>query len=141
MFALWALSLGAIAHAGPPSRSDSAAEAGPVALAGVEAGAWELRVRNAAGAAPRRLCVADPRVLLQLRHADRPCRRFIIDDASRHAAVAYHCPDGSNGRTDIRVETARLVQIDTQGVEDGMPFALTIEARRIGACGGVVAGY
>lgn len=128
---------GAMVHAAP---AGAEGDASLVSLSALEAGEWELRPRNAAGAAPQRVCVADPHVLLQPRHAGRSCRRFVIDNGVRHAAVAYNCPDGSNGRTDIRVETSRLVQIDAQGVDGGMPFAVMIEARKVGQCQGKVAG-
>ena len=48
--------------------------------------------------------------------------------------VNYTCPGIGRGRTTIRVETPRLVQIDSQGLDRGAPFALRAEARRIGPC-------
>jgi hypothetical protein len=48
--------------------------------------------------------------------------------------VTYDCAQAGQGRTALRVETARLVQIDSQGVSGGTPFAMTLEARRVGAC-------
>ena len=39
------------------------------------------------------------------------------------------------GRTSIRLETDRLVQIRTQGIADGLPFEYSAEARRVGDCG------
>ena len=134
-----ALLLAGLASARPvswPEMGDSTL----ASLDSLERGEWELRPRDSAGTAPQRLCISDPRVLLQPRHAGKTCRRFIIDDGARHVAVAYSCPDGANGRTDLRLETTRLVQIDTQGVEDGMPFAVMMEARKVGQCQGKVAG-
>ena len=40
----------------------------------------------------------------------------------------YTCPGAGHGRTSIRSETNRLVQIDTQGIADGKPFSQAIEA-------------
>jgi hypothetical protein len=48
--------------------------------------------------------------------------------------VSYQCIGAGKGRTDIRVETPRLVQIDAQGIADGAPFALSLEGRRTGDC-------
>jgi hypothetical protein len=38
------------------------------------------------------------------------------------------------GHSTIRVETPRLVRIESQGVDGGMPFEFRAEARRIGPC-------
>ena len=38
--------------------------------------------------------------------------------------VNYSCPGAGRGRTTIRFETPRLVQIDSQGLDHGAPFAL-----------------
>jgi hypothetical protein len=129
-----------VTQARPISLTDAGADTTLASLDSLERGEWELRPRNAAGASPQRLCVSDPRVLLQPRHVGQSCKRFIIDDGVRHVAVAYSCPDGGNGRTDIKFETPRLVQIDTQGVDSGMPFSMMIEARKVGQCTGKVAG-
>ncbi len=105
------------------------------ALRHLEKGQWELRERGSRPAsAPRRICVGDPTQLLQVQHKDGGCSRFVVADTSEHAVVTYQCNGRGNGRTDLRVETPRLVQIDSQGVADGAPFALSIEGRRTGEC-------
>ncbi|MGD9810088.1 MAG: DUF3617 domain-containing protein [Sphingobium sp.] len=105
------------------------------ALRQVEKGQWELRSREAPRSEPvRRICIDDPSQLLQVRHGDMPCSRFVIADSDNRAVVSYRCKGSGNGRTDLRVETPRLVQIESQGVAEGEPFALSIEARRIGDC-------
>lgn len=110
----------------------------PVALRALEPGEWELRGRGEE-AETRRLCVTDLRQLLQLRHhpvqGQALCRSFTISDSPQAITVTYDCAAAGNGRTDLRVETARLVQIRSQGVADGAPFAFAAEGRRIGACG------
>ena len=55
-------------------------------------------------------------------------------DAADAASITYDCAAAGNGRTDLRVETARLIQISSQGVADGAPFVFVAEGRRIGAC-------
>jgi hypothetical protein len=104
------------------------------ALARLEPGLWQLRDLNNPGA-QQSICVADPAALLQLRHRNAPCSRLVIADGERAATVHYTCPAGGFGRTEVRVETPRLVQIDTQGIVDNAPFAYRAEARRIGVCG------
>lgn len=105
------------------------------ALRQLEAGQWELRERGAKQpAAPQRLCVGDPTQLLQVKHGNGGCSRFVVADTNDHAVVTYQCNGRGNGRTDIRVETPRLIQINSQGVANGAPFAVTLEGRRTGDC-------
>lgn len=103
-------------------------------LDGLEEGRWELRTRGPEGEVER-MCVDDGRVLIQLRHPGGGCRRLIVQDADSEITVQYTCPGRGFGRTHIRRETRRLVQIDTQGVADGLPFSASIEGRRVGECG------
>jgi hypothetical protein len=58
----------------------------------------------------------------------------VINDGAAEVTVHYTCPGAGHGRTTIRKETNRLVQIDTQGIAGGMPFSRTFEARRGGVC-------
>lgn len=103
------------------------------ALSQVETGQWELRDKQQGGRA-RSICLNDPVQLIQLRHPGRVCSRYVVTDVARHAVVTYQCSEVGQGRTDLRVETPRLVQIDTQGVADHAPFAANLEARRTGDC-------
>lgn len=110
----------------------------PAALAGLEPGLWDLRSLDP-GEPSLRVCVRDPQSLLQLRHPGQACRRFVVDDSPDRTSVSYSCPGTGHGLTVVRVETPRLVQIDSQGVADGAPFALDLEGRRTGACAPVTA--
>jgi len=103
------------------------------ALLSVQPGLWDIRSRDNPEAS-RTLCMSDPKVLLQLRHPNNVCSRFVIADDGHEATVQYSCPSGGSGRTTIRVETPRLVQIETQGIADQSPFAFSAEARRMGTC-------
>lgn len=107
----------------------------PVALAALEPGQWELRGRGE-GAETQKLCVTDLRQLLQVRHGKALCPSFTVSDSAHAVSVTYDCAGAGNGRTDLRVETSRLVQIRTQGVAGGAPFAIAAEGRRVGACAG-----
>ena len=62
------------------------------------------------------------------------CRRDVVAADADSVTVNYSCPGTGRGRTTIRIETPRLVQIDSQGLDHGMPFALRAEARRVGPC-------
>lgn len=104
------------------------------ALEGLQLGQWSLRDREP-GSAPRRICVSDAKQLLQTEHAQAQCRRFVVTDAPQQVVVTYDCGAAGNGRTDLRVETARLAQIQSQGVVAGAPFSRSLEARWVGpAC-------
>jgi hypothetical protein len=104
----------------------------PGPLAQVEAGQWELR--GPSGGVIGALCLGDPLLLAQPLHAPQPCTREIISSNGHEVTAAFVCPGMGRGRTLIRVETPRLVQIDSQGVSNGAPFALRAQARRTGPC-------
>lgn len=103
-------------------------------LDGLERGRWELRAREPGGDV-QQLCVGDGRSLIQLRHPGGGCQRLVVDDKDSEVTVQYTCPGRGFGRTHIRRETGRLVQIETQGVAEGLPFASNMEGRRVGDCG------
>ncbi|MEC3912112.1 hypothetical protein U5A82_17030 [Sphingobium sp. CR2-8] len=105
----------------------------PQALRGLETGEWELRGRGE-GAETRKLCISDLRQLLQVQHGRTMCRSFIVSDDAHAVTVTYDCAAAGNGRTDLRVETNRLVQIRSQGIANGAPFSFSAEGRRIGEC-------
>lgn len=100
----------------------------------LEAGRWELRER--VGSPAQNLCLPSGRRLIQLRHPGAQCSSFVVEDGPVQVVVQYTCAGHGYGRTRVRRETDRLVQIDTQGIADGLPFEFSVEARRIGNCGG-----
>ncbi|WP_242125249.1 hypothetical protein [Sphingobium sp. Sx8-8] len=120
----------AIMAAGWPAQ---AAPPSPRLAKGLEPGEWELRERGGDGDV-RRLCMSDFRQFLQIRHARASCRTFIVSETPTRHVVTYECGAAGNGRTDLRVETARLVQIRSQGIAEGAPFEFAMEGRWIGAC-------
>lgn len=132
MVTMWlrAMLVGALMTAGGTA---AAAPERLIALDTVQPGEWELRPLEKDGG-KRRLCVRDPRQLLRTEHARHQCRLFVVKDGPAAASVTYDCAQAGGGRTDVRVETPRLVQIRSQGVADGAPFARVMEARRLGAC-------
>lgn len=103
------------------------------ALAVVQPGQWFLKARSG-GAASRSVCVQDVRSLLQVEHGGAVCNRFVIASSPRETTVHYTCPGAGHGRTTIRVETARLIQIESHGIARQEPFAVEFEARRTGDC-------
>jgi hypothetical protein len=99
----------------------------------LEKGSWELRPRGGSTAV-RSFCLGDARAFIQIQHQRGGCSRYVIADGPDEVTVHYTCPGAGHGRTTIRHETNRLVQIDTQGIAAGAPFSLAFEARRTGPC-------
>jgi hypothetical protein len=95
-------------------------------------GAWNLRIRD--DGSERRLCVRDGREFIQLRHRQSGCSRFVVQDGADEVVVQYTCRGNGYGRTSIRREGSSLVQIRSQGIEGGTPFAFNAEARHGGSC-------
>jgi hypothetical protein len=98
-------------------------------------GRWELRLRGERKPVER-LCLQNGRTLIQLRHPDQACDRLVIEDSPESVTVQYTCRGRGYGRTHIRMESDRLVQLESQGVAGGLPFDFAAEARRISGCQG-----
>lgn len=122
------LLLAAAALPAQPARAPAIA-----ALDAIEPGQWQLRSPGQQGAT-RSMCIVDPAVLIQLQHAGATCQRFVVDNQPQSATIHYTCPGAGYGRTTIKVETSRLFQLDSQGIADNAPFAMSYEARRTGSC-------
>lgn len=101
-------------------------------LAGLSKGEWTIKHRD--GSADRKICVRTGEELIQLRHEEPDCSRFVVEDATSKVTVQYTCPGNGYGRTDIRKETGSLVQIESQGIASGLPFQFAAEGRRTGSC-------
>jgi hypothetical protein len=99
----------------------------------LEKGSWDLRERSD-GPPVRNFCLGDARAFIQLQHTRGGCSRYVIADTANEVTVHYSCAGAGHGRTTIRRETSRLIQIDTQGVAGGAPFSHSYEARRTGGC-------
>lgn len=98
----------------------------------LERGQWQFTSRD--GAPPRAICLGDARLLVQLRHDRAGCTRHVVEDRPGSVTVSYACGADGYGRTTIRRETNRLVQVETQGVVRGAPFSDSYEGRRTGPC-------
>lgn len=95
-------------------------------------GEWTIRQRG--GAPDRKICLKSGTELIQLMHRESGCSQFVVEDGAARVTVQYTCPGNGYGRTSIRRETPALVQLESQGIQGGMPFELTGEARRTGSC-------
>ena len=108
------------------------AQASLAMLDSLDRGGWEVRYRD--GSAARKICVRTGRELIQLKHTENGCNRFVVEDSASDVTVQYTCRGNGYGRTHIRKETGALVQIDSQGIAGGKPFQFTAEARQTGSC-------
>ncbi|KPF90111.1 hypothetical protein IP81_16110 [Novosphingobium sp. AAP83] len=99
----------------------------------LEAGLWEVKPHGAQSNSAQ-MCIDNGRKLIQIRHARETCRRFVIEDTPTSVVVQYTCPTGGYGHTELRFENQRLVQVETQGIDNGLPFNFTAEARRTASC-------
>jgi len=104
----------------------------PAMLNTLERGLWTLRVRDSGSR--ERICVRSGMEFIQLRHRNERCSRYLIRSTPDELVVQYTCRGEDYGRTTIRRESAELVQIQSRGVRDGRPFALSGEARLAGRC-------
>ncbi|MEM7688576.1 MAG: hypothetical protein AAF291_06115 [Pseudomonadota bacterium] len=101
-------------------------------LEGLTKGEWTVKYRD--GSADQKLCINSGKELIQLKHGPADCSRFVVEDSPTKVTVQYTCPGNGYGRTNIRRETASLVQIESQGIASGLPFEFAAEARRTGSC-------
>lgn len=123
----------ALAALAVPGRTQNVQPGAMPALSMVQPGQWLLKSRTNP-AESRSLCVSDVRALLQVQHGAALCSRFVISNTQHETTVHYTCPGGGHGRTTIKVETPRLIQIESQGIAKQEPFALELEGRRVGEC-------
>jgi len=99
----------------------------------LDQGGWELRER---GGTARNICLDSGRRLIQLRHPGAACSSVVVQDITNEVTVQYTCRGQGYGRTHIRRETNRLIQLDSQGIVNGVPFTVSAEGRKTGACSG-----
>ena len=110
----------------------SAQSSGLSMLKGLVSGEWTVKFRD--GTPDRKICVRSGSELVQLRHSENDCTRFVVEDGANRVTVQYTCPGNGYGRTNIRKESGSLVQIEGQGIASGLPFQFAAEARRTGSC-------
>ena len=95
-------------------------------------GMWEIRMRDSRQT--ERVCLDDGRRLIQLRHPNLSCHQLVVEDGPGAVTVHYTCPGQGSGRTHLRLETPRLVQIESAGMASGLPYDIVAEARRTADC-------
>ena len=101
-------------------------------LSGLSKGEWTLKYRD--GSPSSKICVRSGQELIQVRHNQRGCNRYIVTDTASEVEVQYSCRGDGYGNTRVRRETSDLIQIESSGIADGKNFRLFAEARRTGSC-------
>ena len=110
-----------------------AAAANSAVFGNSQPGLWELS--GIAGTkAPTRLCVGDLAQLAQIEHRGRACKQKALRETATSATFSYECSGKDFGSTEIKVVTPRNFRIVSQGIAGGLPFAHTVQARRVGDC-------
>ena len=102
-------------------------------LENLDHGDWDIRFRGR-DHAREHICFDGGQQLIQIRHPKLNCKSLVIKNTPDELTVQYTCPGRGYGRTNIRRETSRLIQIDSQGIANALPFAFVAEARRVGDC-------
>jgi len=132
VIALGGGALPALAQHSPFARSAPPSRGSLGMLDRIEGGRWELRTRDTPEV--ERLCVQDGRRLIQLRHPQQQCERFVVADEPNDVTVQYTCRGRGYGRTHIRRESESSVRIEAQGIAEGLPFNFVAEGKRVGDC-------
>lgn len=111
----------------------AAAQGDGLAMLGdLSKGEWTIKFRGEAR--DQKICVRTGRELIQIKHDQDGCNKFVVEDRSNRVTVQYTCAGDGYGRTDIRKETDGLIQLESRGIASGLPFQIAGEARRTGSC-------
>lgn len=125
--------VGAAASAGLLLSAPVLAQGEELAMLGtLTKGEWTIKQRG--GGADRKICVRSGSELIQIVHREGGCSQYVVEDGASRVTVQYTCPGNGYARTSVRKETGTLVQLESQGIHNGMPFEITAEGRRTGTC-------
>ncbi len=131
-FTLAGIAVAAAAGAVSAQGSDAG---GMAMLNAAEAGRWELRDVRQNEILHASVCVGNPVLLTQPQHGTAACSHTVISSSPRQLTVQYSCPGTGSGRTTLRLETPRLLRVQSQGMFRGAPFNFDAQARRVASCG------
>ena len=113
----------------------AAASLAPRALSSVLPGLWEVSAR-ADGHDARRICLSDPRLLMQWQHRTINCGQRLLANGPSSAVIDYNCGPAGFGHSRLTLLTPRTLRVETQGIADNYPFEQVLHARRVGDCRG-----
>jgi len=110
-----------------------AAAAPPAMFGKSQPGLWELNGIQGTRVATR-LCIADLSQLALVEHRGRGCKAKAIRETASSVTFTYECAPNEFGRTEIDYVTSKNFRIVSQGIAGGLPFAHSVQARRVGDC-------
>lgn len=131
------LGIAALLAVGTAASAIAAQADAPDLLKSLERGMWQLRaVGGGVSTAPvSQLCLGNPQMLAQIQHGGTPqCNHYVVRSTATSVTISYSCKGAGQGLTTIRKESARLIQIQSQGIANGSPFSFSVEGRRTAAC-------
>lgn len=111
----------------------AALAASPAAFGRSAPGLWELSGIDGKKQ-PVRVCVVDLTELARIEHRGRACKQSLVKQSAASVTYQYQCAGSDFGRTKMDSVTTNNLRIDTQGIAGGLPFAYTVQARRVGDC-------
>lgn len=105
-------------------------------LDSLERGMWQFRAVGGGptGSAIGKLCVGSASKLAQIQNSNNDCSQLVLRSSPNSVTINYSCKAAGQGTTTIRKESSKLIQIDSQGIKNGAPFAFSVEGRFAGAC-------
>ncbi len=96
-------------------------------------GLWELSGIEGKKT-PVRVCFVDLSDLARIEHRGRACKQNVVKQGAGSITYAYNCAGSDFGRSTMNSVTTNNIKVETQGISGGLPFAYTVQARRVGDC-------
>ena len=110
-----------------------ATAAAPPLFGKSQPGLWELSGMEGTKV-PARVCLADLSELARVEHRGRACKQRALRETATSVTFTYECSGSDFGRSQIDYVTSKNFKIVSQGIAGGLPFAHTVQARRLGDC-------
>ena len=105
-------------------------------LESIQRGMWQLRALNGGSSniPASQICLGSPDYLVQMQHGSAGCEQYLVRSTPNSVTISYSCKGKGQGLTTVRKESARLLQIQSQGIRNNAPFSFVAEARFAGSC-------
>lgn len=103
-------------------------------LSSLMPGLWQFRDKSRNSELVDAICIGDINRMVQIKNKNDSCTRKMIGSSGNSVTYDYICDGKGKGRTTIRKETSKLVQVHSQGISGGQFFNFQLEARHSGSC-------
>lgn len=104
----------------------------PADLGALLKGRWQIT--EAGSKTSTTQCIRDSHQFFQIMHPSLICSQRLLMHSGKRTSLRYDCPGEGWGHTVVTMESPKLVRISTQGISEGVPFDMKIEARYQDAC-------